>query len=472
MSIVSRGVRNAFRNRTRTVSIVLILGLAIGLAFVMLIAYRAVAAKTSTALSSVGNTVNIGPPGFSAGGPLGKFLRTAEVSQIAHLPGVTGVDEYFNGAAKASNTPPSIATGNGSRQRAPTVRKVRGSKAGGRGSGGSAGPVKQGLTSLRYPGTLAAATAGLACEPKPCTPPIGFFTIYFSGSNQPTDAGNIGASTLDVVSGHAISGTTSADVAMVSTEMAGKNGLKVGSRFTAYGKTFTVTGIFESNSQQGNDTVVVPLPVLDRLEHDPGVIFSAVITASSLSELPKVTEEIERVLGNRVSVVSYLSDAEQAIGDLNGVKREALDSLIGAIAAAVLGLFLVMAMIVRERKREIGILKALGNPNRRIIAQFGTEAVTFTLLGLLVGFVIGLIASSPATSSLVSHSGASSHTGARGLFGAGSPTLTQLTDISAQVGVSVILEGLVAAVLVAVLASTASAWLISRVRPAEVLRSA
>lgn len=58
------------------------------------------------------------------------------------------------------------------------------------------------------------------------------------------------------------------------------------------------------------------------------------------------------------------------------------------------------------------------------------------------------------------------------MFGAGSPALTHLTDINAHVGLPVILEALAAAVLVAALASAAAAWMISRVRPADVLRSA
>ena len=331
--------------------------------------------------------------------------------------------------------------------------------------------MKLGSTSLKYPGTLAAATAGLACEPKPCTPPISYFTIFFSGSTEPTAAVNIGASTLKIVSGHAISGTSPGYDAMISTEMARKNGLRVGSTFTAYGKALTVAAIFQSDSQQGNDTVITSLPVLQRLGGTDKV-FSAVVTVSSLNQLSKVTSEIERVLGSRASVVSYLADADRAVGDLDSVKSIAVDSLVGAVGAAVVILFFVMVMIVRERKREIGILKAIGGSNGRVIAQFATEAVTFTLLGLIVGFVIGLIAASPVTSSLVSHSGAGSETGARGLFGAGNPTLTHLTDINAHVGLSVIFEGLVAAVLVAALASAASSWMISRVRPAEVLRSA
>jgi putative ABC transport system permease protein len=469
MSILGRGVRNACRNATRTISIVLILGLAIGLALVMLIAHRAVGEKASTALSSVGNTVTIGPPGYSAGGQLGTFLTPAELAPIARLHGVSGINESFNGAAEASNPPPESATGTGSN--GPTVSKLGGSKATSTGSGGSAGPIKQGSTSLKYPGTLAFATAGLACEPQPCTPPISYFTIYFSGSTEPTAAVNIGASTFQIVSGHAISGTSSADDAMISTEMAEKNGLKVDSTFSAYGKTLAVAAIFESNTQQGNDTVITSLPVLDRLESDPGLVFNAVVTVNSLNELPKVTSQIEQLLGPRASVVSYLADAERAVSDLDSVKSIALDSLVGGVGAAIVILFLVMLLIVRERKREIGVLKAIGASNRRIMAQFATEAVTFTLLGLIVGLVVGIIAASPVTSSLVSHSGASSNTGARGLFGAGNPVLTNLTDINANVGWPVILEGLAAAVVVAVLASAAAAWMIARIRPAEVLRS-
>ena len=129
MTTAGRGFRNAFRNATRTVSIIVILGLAIGLAFVMLTADRSVGDKVASTLGSVGNTVNIGPPGFSAGGPLGKPLTAAELAPIAHLHGVTSLDEYFNGAAKASDLPPSSATGTGSAQSTP--KRVQGHGSGG-----------------------------------------------------------------------------------------------------------------------------------------------------------------------------------------------------------------------------------------------------------------------------------------------------------------------------------------------------
>ena len=131
MNAVTRGARNAFRNATRTISVVVILGLAIGLSFVMLVAHHTVSDKVASTLSSVGNTVNIGPPGYSAGMHLGKFLTIAELAPIAHLNGVTSLDEYFNGAVKASDLPPSNATGAGSTQITPK-------RVGGHGSGGAA----------------------------------------------------------------------------------------------------------------------------------------------------------------------------------------------------------------------------------------------------------------------------------------------------------------------------------------------
>jgi putative ABC transport system permease protein len=455
MATVGRGIRNAFRNAVRTISVVIILGISIGLSFVMLTAHQSVTDKVATTLSSVGNTVTIGPPGYSVGGQLGKNLTTAELAPIAHLHGVTSIDETLTGSVQTQGAAQNLCP------KGATCHEAEGKH-----------HINLGSTSLKSPMSLAARRADLACEPKPCTPPVsGSQLVYFSGSTQPANPVNIGASTLRIVSGHAISGTTPADVAMVSTAMARKNGLKAGSTFTAYGTTLTVAALFESDNQSADNTVVTSLPVLQRLTRDTGQVSTAVVTVASLSELPATTSAIERLLGPLASVVGYAADAEKAVGSLDSVKSIAVYSLAGAVGAAVVILLLVMVMIVRERKREIGILKAIGASNRRIMAQFTTEATTFALLGLVVGAVAGTIAASPVTSTLVSNSGVSADTGARGAFGAPSPFLSHLTDINAEVGWAVILGALAAAVVVAALSSAATTWMIARIRPAEVLRS-
>jgi putative ABC transport system permease protein len=105
VTTAGRGIRNAFRNATRTISIILILGLAIGLAVVMLTAHRSVSDKIAATLGSVGNNVTIGPSGYSTGELLGKNLTAAELAPIARIHGVTGIDESLNGAANTIGAP-------------------------------------------------------------------------------------------------------------------------------------------------------------------------------------------------------------------------------------------------------------------------------------------------------------------------------------------------------------------------------
>jgi hypothetical protein len=44
--------------------------------------------------------IHRGPPGYAAGGLLGKNLTTAELASVAHLHGVTSIDESLHGAAQ------------------------------------------------------------------------------------------------------------------------------------------------------------------------------------------------------------------------------------------------------------------------------------------------------------------------------------------------------------------------------------
>ena len=59
-----------------------------------------------------------------------------------------------------------------------------------------------------------------------------------------------------------------------------------------------------------------------------------------------------------------------------------------AIVIAVFALIASMASTVLERRREIGVLKALGAKSRYILMQFLAEALTITFIGGVLGVVL------------------------------------------------------------------------------------
>lgn len=479
MNAMTLGFRNAFRNVTRAISIITILGISIGLSLIMLIAHQAVSKKIADAKSSIGNTVTIAPAGFSAFSQANNSLTTSQLNSVKSLPHVTSVNETLTDRLTTiGSTQPSFGGFGGQSTKTNSNNQTS---------------LKSPITLNSNSGRLRTFISGGGSLPTNFSLPI---TI--TGA---TDTAQLDGSTLTITKGSAINGSTDANNAMVSGGMAKKNGLKVGSTFTAYGKKLTVSAIFSTSTQAARGTVVVSLPTEQRLSGQSGDVTSAVATVDSADNLSATTSAIKNSIGSSADVTSSADQVNQAIQPLNSVKNIALYSLIGAVIAGCLIILLTMIMIVRERRREIGILKAIGANNSRVIFQFMSEAVTLTIAGALIGIVIGVVGSNPVTNTLVASSNNASTTttttttgpmrfgqGAggpgggqgfvarsttgRNFFGRNANSLTNsVRNVHANVGWSILAYGLGAAIVIAVIGSSLAGWMIARVRPSEVMRA-
>jgi macrolide transport system ATP-binding/permease protein len=116
--------------------------------------------------------------------------------------------------------------------------------------------------------------------------------------------------------------------------------------------------------------------------HYPG----ATVLARSLSQVTPLSHHIES-MGYSTTT---LQQALQSINKSFGLIETGLGA-VGAIALVVAGLMIgvVMSMAVLERRKEIGILRAIGARRRDISRLFLLEALSIGLIGGIVGIAIG-----------------------------------------------------------------------------------
>lgn len=113
-----------------------------------------------------------------------------------------------------------------------------------------------------------------------------------------------------------------------------------------------------------------------------------VIKAQSAEAVPSVAEKVDALFQN--STAPTKTETEKAfvlgfISMMGNVQLLITSICSGVIFAIVLVAANTMAMSIRERTREIGILKALGFRRRHVLFLLLSEAIVITLGGSLIG---------------------------------------------------------------------------------------
>jgi len=153
-------------------------------------------------------------------------------------------------------------------------------------------------------------------------------------------------------------------------------------------KKVKVAGIVKTGGSEEN-FVFVDLSLLQQLLHKEGMISvaQASITANE-TELTTWTQTIEQqVPGVAPRLVKQVTQSEHTV-------LGKLQALVYLVTIVVLLLTLIcvattMMAVVTERRKEIGLKKALGAENRSIILEFLGEGLALGTLGGLMGTVLG-----------------------------------------------------------------------------------
>lgn len=149
-----------------------------------------------------------------------------------------------------------------------------------------------------------------------------------------------------------------------------------------------IVGMYASGYVFGDLQLFMPLGTFRSLYGiDRGVSW-VFVRLDSAGNVAMVADRLKAAVGEDADILSPTSAAAFTATTSRTVLRLTAVGGVLAVVLVVVVVFFTMLMLVRERSREIGTLKAIGAGNRRIAGQFLTEAVALTLFGAVVGLAV------------------------------------------------------------------------------------
>jgi putative ABC transport system permease protein len=200
---------------------------------------------------------------------------------------------------------------------------------------------------------------------------------------------------------------------LIGTELAKQIGATPGVAFQFAGHDLHVTGIVSTGGEEDRE-VIAPLIIAQQILGKLGAVARVDVSAltkpeddfarknpDSLSPADRdkwfcspyanaIARQIQEILPNaHAEQIRQIAQNEGTV--LNRISGLMLLISLAAQLAAALAVSAAMATALFERRREIGLMKALGADASRISLLFFTEAAILSLLGGIAGYVIGAL---------------------------------------------------------------------------------
>lgn len=190
------------------------------------------------------------------------------------------------------------------------------------------------------------------------------------------------------------------DAALVGAPLASQYGWKVGQTVTLLEDrlTFAVAGIFKAPDKSYETGLLLHKEYLARVKRDEGKSTYFVVRLADPAALPAVSKAIDAEFANSPKPTKTQSERaarERELQDFREIRRMLGLMVIAAIVVSVFGAANGVSMSVRERTREVGILRSLGLRRGHILQLLIGESVLVSLAGGSVG--VGLAALLVAT---------------------------------------------------------------------------
>jgi putative ABC transport system permease protein len=174
--------------------------------------------------------------------------------------------------------------------------------------------------------------------------------------------------------------------AIIDQKLASNVGIDLGDKVEIMGRSFNVGGLSQGTESLVNSVAFISIEDFTAIRAAPGSISFLLVKVAPGESYDRVTRDIEaQVPGVTVQTrMEFAANERQVVKDM-GTDIIAIMNLVGfLIGLAVMALTVYTAILTR--KREYGMLKALGATNRHLYVSVFFQA----LLSVVLGFGLGL----------------------------------------------------------------------------------
>lgn len=152
---------------------------------------------------------------------------------------------------------------------------------------------------------------------------------------------------------------------------------------------FTVTGILQTGGSEEN-YIYMTLDDMSALTYESDIVDLAELSISAgAEELSGYADKINAADDVHASLVKRVTASEATV--LTKLQALVLLVTIVVLALTMICVATTMTAVVAERRKEIGLRKAIGASDKSIIQEFMGESMLLGLLGGLLGAVLGFV---------------------------------------------------------------------------------
>jgi ABC-type antimicrobial peptide transport system permease subunit len=358
---LKRGLRNVYRNKVRSLLVILILAVSVGIFVTMTQASAASQAQGQTIRQQVATLIQVNPLGAPAAGGGRRTLPEDLAIQISAVPDVVRVEKYLRRQIADNSKPFAMGVAIGAEPGA-TLR----------------------LSSMGGFIDNPRIIAGRGLEPASAGQPVAVVGQVFAqqyGGLQVGDTFELDPRILRRAAGEA-----PPDIPSL---------------------TLRVVGIHAVDVVWGDNQIFIPLDVAQRWLGQEGQVTQFWVAVDAADNVGQVEADLRALLGDQADILTEQASANFTAETLRGISA---NSLLAAAVAAVIGALVtlfIMMLVTRERTREIGVLKAIGASDWDVALQFAAESLALALVGGLAGLVVAAGAGSVLLSTILGSAGAS-----------------------------------------------------------------